>query len=216
MSTLTTRRNIDAKGAMAIVSKRSMIQLTDIGKTLRFHVQGNGNIIPAMKNTGRVDATGKNIQEQALSFDGKSPLMKRIYNLRVNSQMAMQNPRNQAILQAALQAEAAGNEDEASDLINQYLNKVQVSFSYLINTGVVKEFYDGQLVEGEVTELKTDNGTTIVLENVRAVAIAKAVATPAFTISDLLGTSAEAAKPTDVFIPTAGATATTAAGTEKS
>jgi hypothetical protein len=136
-----------------------------------------------------------------MSFDGVTPLNKRIYNIRANSQMAMQNKRNQDILHAAVKAEAEGKTEEASALLNDYLNKTQASFSYLLNPGTAnKEFYDGQLVEGEVSQVTTDKGTTVVLENVRAVLVAKVGATPAFTLSDLLGIDdSKKADPKDVF-----------------
>lgn len=208
MSTQTSvRRLIDDKATMNIISKRGMIRLTDIGTTLRFHVQGNGNIIPAMKWVVGADGKRTDKQEQALSFDGVTPLMKRIYNIKANSQMAMQNPRNQALLADAMKLQADGREEEASDAFNAYLNATQVSFSYLLNPGVEKTFYDGQLVEGEVTRLDTPNGSTIVLENVRAVAITKVGNTPAFSLSDLLGEGADKqVGPDDVFTPVKGAT----------
>lgn len=213
MSTQTASfRLIDQRGMMAILSKRAVLRVSDIGQTMRFHIQGNGNVVPAMKWIKNADGSRTEKQEQALSASDGSPLYKRIYNVRANSQLAMQNPRNQAILAEAIALESAGDAEAASAKYNEYLNKVQVSFNVIINNnGRDKTFYDGQLAEGEVTLLTTANGQTVVLENVRVVAVAKLGAMPAFTLTDLLGAAAEK-DPNDVFTPTQGATAGAAAG----
>lgn len=187
---------LTATSAQQILANRGIITAMQDGDTIRFHVQGNGNTIPVVnKDNQPVMANGTQI-----------PLMKTIYGLKCNSHVAVINPLNKIIFTEGVKAEGDGDVDLAHEKFNQYLNKVQVSFSVLHNPGrEPQKFYDRQLIEGEVKLITTEKGQLLTLENVRAVAVAKVGKMPAFTINDLMGIDGEAT-PEKVFTET-GATA---------
>lgn len=198
MSTQSSSFRLTAASVQSIIANRAIIRTSQAGDTLRFHVQGNGNTIPVVTKDGaQVMASGTD----------NVPLLKTIYGLKCNSHVAMLNPRNQEILRTAYAAEAEGDEDTAHAAYNDYLNKIQVSFNVIINPGrKITSFTNGQLVEGEVALISTEKGQLLTLDNVRGVVVAKAGATPAFTLNDLMGVADEIT-PETVFTPTAGATA---------
>lgn len=189
MSTQTNSFQLDAKAAQNIIAKRRIFRATDAGTIFKFDIQTNGNTIPVMnKNNEHVaDAAGL-------------PLYKTIYNTNVNSHVAMLNPRNQAILREAMVAETAGNMELAHEKFNAYLNKVQVSFSVILNNGRTNPvFSKGDLVKGKVQLITTDNGQLLTVENVTAVRIEEAGATMSFNLNDLMGLSDAKPDAADVF-----------------
>lgn len=193
---------LDAKAAQNIIAKRRIIRLTDADSVLKFEIQGNGNIIPV------TDKSGAQVYS---SSDSNLPLTKAIYNIKANSHVAMLNPRNREILREAMAAETAGEVEKAHDLFNQYLNKIQVSFSVIINPGrSVVQFYNGQMIQGRVQLITTDNGQLLTLENVVAVRIEEAAKTPTFSLSDLMGLDDKSPAAETVFTPLEGATGVTA------
>lgn len=192
---------LSAKTTQNIIAKRKIFRVTDAKAPLKFEIQGNGNTIPM------VDKNGVQVVDQQ-----GIPLMKTIYNTRVNSHVAMLNPRNKAILLEAMTAETAGNTELAHDKFNQYLNKIQVSFSVILNNGRKNPvFHNGDLVKGRVELVTTDNGQLLTLENntVSLVHIEEAEETSKFTLSDLMGLDSTAPTPESVFTPIEGATTTT-------
>lgn len=169
---------LDAIKTQNIIASRAIVKRSQVDGTFQFHVQGNGNIIPVTTKDGA----------QVMSSNGGSPLFKYIYNIKANSHLAMLNARNQAILREAMQAESAGDVELAHTKFNEYLNKIQVSFSVIINPGREPiRFHDKQLVEGEIQLVTTDNGELLTITNPRLVAVAKLGATPAFSLNDLMG-----------------------------
>lgn len=196
MATQTNVRLLDAKATQSIIASRAIVRATQDGDTVRFHIQGNGNLIPVTTREGA--------QVMAAGTDN-IPLTKTIYGVKANSHIAMLNPNNQKLLREAMQAETAGEMDDASKLFNQYLNKIQVSFSVIHNPGRrAVQFYDRQLVEGEVRVITTENGSLITMENARPVAVAKLAQTRNFELADLMGLSEEGPKAEDVFTPVNG------------
>lgn len=192
---------LDAAKAQNIIASRSLVKRSQVGETFRFHVQGNGNIIPVRDKEGN----------QVMSSGTDLPLYKTIYNIKANSHVAMLSVRNQAILREAMKAETDGDMETAHTKFNEYLNKIQVSFSVIINPGrEPQKFYDKQLIEGEIELVTTDNGELLTISNPRAVAVAKLGATPAFTLEDLMGVDPKT--PETVFTETG---ATEGAGAEK-
>lgn len=180
-----------------IIASRGIVkqQQAEIGDTVRFHIQGNGFIIPVTDKTGA----------QVLDRQTQQPLFKTIYGIKANSHIAMLNPLNRSILQEGMKAFSAGELEKAHTLFNQYLNKIQVSFSVILNHGRTNPtFGDKQLVEGECQLVTTENGSLITMQNVRAVAVAKLAKTPEFSLSDLMGISDEEPKAEDVFKSTEG------------
>lgn len=206
MSTNSSNRlQLTAAIAQNMIASRAIVKLTDVDQTRRFHIRGTGNIIPVTNRDGA----------PVLDQQSGQPLTKIIYGIKANSHVAMLNTRNREILKAAMLAETAGNVEEAHTLFNDYLNKIQVSFSVILNPGRKQpNFMDGQLVEGEIALITTDNGQLLTVNNVRAVAVEKLAATPAFSLNDLMGIT-ESIKPEDVFQtivePVNGETVSTAA-----
>lgn len=199
MATQTNVRLLDAKATQSIIASRAIVRATQDGDTVRFHIQGNGNLIPVTTREGA--------QVMAAGTDN-IPLTKTIYGVKANSHIAMLNPNNQKLLREAMQAETAGEMDDASKLFNQYLNKIQVSFSVIHNPGrKTVQFYNQQLVEGEVRVITTENGSLITMENTRPVAVAKLAQTRNFELADLMGLSEDGPKAEDVFTPITGAEA---------
>lgn len=199
---MSTQFKLSVETVRNIISSRAMVRQHQENQTVRFHIQGNGNIIPVKDKNGK--------QVMANGTDN-IPLTKTIYGTKVNSYIAMVNPRNRQMLQDAVAAEQAGaDEFEVNAAYNAYLNKLQVSFSVINNPGRKQTvFTDKQLVEGEVKLITTDNGQLLTFENVRPVAIEKLNATPSFSLEDLMGLDAEGPKVEDVFTPIDGVPAET-------
>lgn len=193
----TNVRLLDAKAVKAIIANRGRATATQDGETVKFHIQGTGNLIPVTTREGA--------QVMAAGSDN-IPLTKTIYGVKANSFVAMLNPNNQKLLQEAFKAETAGEVEEAHKLFNQYLNKIQVSFSVIHNPGrKTVQFYDKQLVEGELKVITTENGSLITMENVRAVAVAKLAQTGTnFELADLMGLTEDGPNAEDVFTPITG------------
>ena len=174
-----------------MIASRAIVKLTDVDQTRRFHIRGAGNIIAMLDKN----------KQPVLDRQTGQPLTKMIYNIKANSHVAMLNPRNQEILRTAVGAESEGDEEAAHNAFNDYLNKIQVSFSVVLNPGRKQPtFSDGQLVEGEIALITTDNGQLLTVDNVRAVAVEKLGQTDKFSLEDLMGIS-ESIKPEDVFAP---------------
>lgn len=193
MSTQNSRMLLSKSSVHSIIKSRALLKTVQVGDTVRFHIQGNGVTIPVTDRTGaQVMAQGTNI-----------PLTKTIYGTKVNSQIAMMNTRNKKLLTDAIEAENLGSDEfEVTKAFNDYLNKIQVSFSVLHNPGRrVELFYNKQLVEGEVELVTTDNGQLLTFTNVRPVKTEKLGSTPEFTLEDLMGLSTDGPKAEDVFTP---------------
>lgn len=193
MST-TNSFQLTAQTVQNIIASRSIVKLqqAQMGDTVRFHIQGNGFTLPVTDKTGA----------QVLDRQTQQPLFKTIYGVKANSHVAMMNPLNREILTNAMKAETAGNVEEAHTLYNQYLNKIQVSFSVVLNHNRVNpSFYDKQLVEGECQLITTENGSLITMQNVRGAAVAKLAKTPEFSLADLMSISDGEPKAEGVFTP---------------
>ena len=203
MSTNSSNKlQLTAEIARNMIASRAIVRLTDVDQTRRFHIRGNGNIIAV------VDKDKKPVLDKVTG----QPLTKVIYGIKANSHIAMLNTRNQEILRTAVAAEKEQDDETAHNAFNDYLNKIQVSFSVILNPGRKQpSFMDGQLVEGEVALINTENGQLITMNNVRAVAVEKLSATgDKFTLNDLMGITEEI-KPEDVFTPIDAATTATEA-----
>jgi hypothetical protein len=198
---------LTAQTVQNIIASRSIVKQSQaqqgMEQTVRFHIQGNGFTIPVTDKSGA----------QVMDRQTNQPLFKVIYGCKVNSHVAMLNPINRAILTEAIKAETDGDTEKAHNLFNQYLNKIQVSFSVILNHNRVNPtFTDKQLVEAECQLIVTENGSLLTFQNVRPVAVAKLGKTPEFSLSDLMSISNEGPKAEDVFAPIEGVTdaATTA------
>lgn len=181
MSTQNTIR-FDSKKALSFLRSRQTINQALVGHLISTTITGNGTLVDA------TDAEGK-----VIMVDGQ-PLKKIIYNTKLNSSVAMENPRNKQILVDAMAAEKAGNFDEASDKFRDFLNAVQVSFSVWASSS--RQFNQGQPVAGTVSMVTTPKGSLLKLDNVYAPQAQAAAATTVGSIDDLLSFGNDAAADT--------------------
>lgn len=178
-----------------IIAKRSLIDVAQAGELVKLTIQSGGTTIAVLDKA----------QAPVLSAQGL-PLTKTIYNVAANSAVAMRNPRNREILATAHAAEQEGDMDTASRAYNDYLNKIQVSFSVMHNPGaVIVPFTKNELVKGIVQLITTENGQLITLDKVSAVVATTLKATTKLSLNDLLGIS-DTPTAADVFTPVDGAT----------
>lgn len=171
-SASTTRRVIDTKGFMAILNKRKTLKTTHIGAQVVLTVQGTGQFLPkGYKYAGPAGVTEN-------QFD------RTIYNLLANSQLSMLRPENAEILKNAIKAESAGDMDKATELFNEYLNSIQISFSVIEPSN--RKFNSGDQVTAVVAEAtNAADQRQIVVNDVRYKAPVNVEATT-FALADLL------------------------------
>jgi hypothetical protein len=168
MSQTNTGRNLSKDAALKIISSRIPVSAAMVGQLIRTTIVGNGTTVPLTDKTGA----------QVNGSDGQ-PLFKHIYNVKARSEVAQMNERNRGYLKAAL-----GGDEEA---LNTYLNKTQVSFGVILRAGQVPPFVAGQVVDGIVDMVTTENGSLLSLKNVTSPA-AKVINTKAVSsLEDLLG-----------------------------
>lgn len=184
----TNSRKIDFKAVQNIIAKRKMIRITDDKQLVKLFIQSTtGTTIPVTTKEG----------EPVLQ--NGIPLYKTIYNVAANSHVAMINPQNRAILAEAIKFEGQGEEDKATELFNQYLNKIQVSFNVLLTSPNVEKYTKNEQIQGVVTVITTENGQLITLDKVKAVVAKELADSQKFSINDLLGISDETPNPEDLF-----------------
>jgi hypothetical protein len=183
-------RNLDSKAVASIMNKRSLVTLTLVGKRVALLVQGNGNIIDVE------DAEGNLVPS---AIDPEMPLQKKIFNLRANSQVAMQNPLNREILKAAIAAEKAGDVEEAHDRFNEYLNKVQFSAGILLPSTMADRVSHGCEVVGTIQLFVNEKDATKRLlrfeDGTISVQAPEIAGKTTFSLEDALGLADE--KPAD-------------------
>lgn len=138
----------------SIMSQRTLIPTSSVGKRVKVSVQGNGNTIDVK------DSEGEFVQS---ATEPGTVLQKRIFNCKANSQLAMLNTRNRETLQAALKAEKDGNLDKASELFSEYLNKTQVSFGVLLPSATAGKLSNNVEIAAEVQEITTEKGSLLTL-----------------------------------------------------
>lgn len=177
---MTNRTPIDAARAIAIFNSRKPVSRIHVGETSTFNIQGAGTFQSAA-------------QQEAKTPGQKAYFDKYIFNLKANSTEAATRPEVKAILKAAMVAEAAGNVGEASDLFNEWLNAVQISFNMISRPGV-RKFEDGDMVTALIETAKTRDGhEAIVVNNVKYKA-PMVIENKKFSITDLLGEEAPVAE----------------------
>lgn len=172
----SAKRTIDQSAFMAILNSRKTIARTHIGLQVLLAVQGTGTFLP---KGHKYTVNGK---ERENEFD------RTIYNLRANSQISMQRDENRKLVADAMKAESAGDVDKATELYNQYLNNVQVSFSVVERGGTSRQFASGDMVTAVVAEsTNVDTGSTqLVVNDVRYKAPAT-IESAKFDITELVG-----------------------------
>lgn len=139
----------------AILNKRTLVPASAEGKKVNFVIQGNGNDIDVKNKLGEF--------VQSVVEEGVV-LQKRIFNLRANSQIAMQNPANKQLLHDGVIAEKAGNFDLAHDKFNSYLNAVQISFGVLHPSALLNVLGNGCDIAAKVQKVTTENGSLLTID----------------------------------------------------
>lgn len=170
------RRAIDNAGFLNILNSRKTLKLAHVGEQKILSVQGTPQFLAkGFAYTGPKGATEN-------QFD------RYIVNVAANSAMSMQRAENKQILMEAMKAESAGDMETATDLYNDFLNAIQMSFSVIVNPGRdARKFESGDLVKATIDLVDTASGTKqIVLQSVRYMAPTVVEATK-FTVTDLLG-----------------------------
>jgi hypothetical protein len=153
MTQSSTARILSQAIFMGILNSRQTLTPAHIGSQVLLFIQGSGTFQSATEQEAKTPG-------QAQYFD------KYIYNLKANSQEAMSRKENRIILSEAIKAESAGDVAKASELFNQYLNAVQVSFNVIADRG--HRFENGDQVSAIVEETDTKAGyKAIVVNNVR-------------------------------------------------
>lgn len=172
----TNRRTLDATAAMNILNSRKTLTTKLIGEQIVLSVSGNGQFLPAgFEYSGPGGVTTN-------QFD------RTIYNLRANSQLSMLRKETKQLLASAMKAQSAGDTEAASQLFNDWLNTVQISFS-VIERGSSRPFATGDMVTAVVAEVTNKAGERqLVVNDVRYKAPTQ-VESIKFELSDLLDIS---------------------------
>jgi hypothetical protein len=170
---MSSQTTFDKLRFESFMKSRKTINDSHVGQLIQAKVVGNGNIVTVKGKDGK----------PVMGSDGQ-PLQKRIYNLNLNSAIAMANTRTREKALAANKAFAAGNKQEASDIFSDILNDLQVSFDVWANSS--QNFMNGQIVQGVVEKVTTKKGSLLKLNSVSAVQAQQASATTVDSLEALL------------------------------
>lgn len=188
----TTQRRMTAASVKAIMQKRITIPAEAAGKKVQLTVQGTGNVINVL------DKDGKEVE--SLTEPG-TKLQKKIFNVKANSAIAQQNPRNKEYLMNGLKAEKLGADGEvfgllrgeekmwpAHDWYNAYLNAVQISFGILLPNKVADKLSDNTDISGRVDLIETENGKLLTIDGSSISVLEPEVyGTTSFDLNELMG-----------------------------
>lgn len=154
----------------AIMQKRNTIPAEAVGKRVKFLIQGDGNTVDVLDKTGQVVLSTIPGQEGIV-------LQKKIYNLRSNSALAMQNARTRGYIMNGLKAEKLGadgkvagelkgvqGEYTAHEWFNEYLNSTQMSFGVLLPSTMTEKLSTGVEIAATVIRVDTDNGSLLTID----------------------------------------------------
>lgn len=148
-------RLINSQSVKSIMSKRTLIPESAIGKRTVLTVQGNGNVIDVRNKAGEFISS---VVDPNLVFQ------KKIFNCKAVSGIAMANPRNQQLLRDAIAAERSGDAEKASGLFNDFLNAVQLSFSIPLPSAKADKISDGVEIAGLIEKVTTENGSLLTVD----------------------------------------------------
>lgn len=161
-----SQRLLTFSALVAIMLKRALFTANMLNRKVVATIIGDGNVIDVK------DKAGNLVQ----SADGSGILQKRIFNLNATSELQRSNPLNVALLQRIKALHTAGpdgkpvclpgKEQEAHDLINEYLNKTQISFSVLSGTSHFDsaDLQNGAEISAKLIEVTTDKGSLWTME----------------------------------------------------
>jgi hypothetical protein len=152
--TLQMALKLNSNTAGKVFESRKTLTADKAGHFITITLQGNGNTIAMEKADG-----SPVVDEQSGEV-----VMKRIHNTKFNSELAIKAAPNKALLDEAVAAEQAGDEDKAHELFNKYLNKVQLSFSVPSNSKHFGTLSDNQRIKGIVQRVDTENGSLLTID----------------------------------------------------
>lgn len=169
---MSTKTPMTSSSVKAIMTKRVLVALSSIGRSIFLTIQGNGNVI---------DVIGKDGQPVLSTIKGQEGtlLQKHIFNCKAASQLAMADPFVQGLFKSGLAAEKAGGsfvgkltrDDKevaaahtADEYFSEYLNRTQISFGVLLPNAKAEMISDGVEIAAKVQEVVTDNGKLLTVD----------------------------------------------------
>ena len=135
MSTTVSTEVMSFDRFLQILNSRKPVRNEYIGQgpIKGFEIQGQGQFLAK----GHTYTVGT--EERTNEFN------RTIYNLKANNPYEMAKPELKALLKDAMDKDAAGDKEGASELFREYLNKVQMSFSVIENErGTTARYHDKQ------------------------------------------------------------------------
>jgi hypothetical protein len=151
----TSSMKFTSKSVTGIMRKRTLVPETLVGKKVVLTIRGNGTTVDVK------DKEGNYVQSVV---QAGTVFQKVIFNTESNSGIAMASARNKQILQEALAAERLGNADEASDLFQDFLNAVQLSFSVPTTSSLIGKLSDRIDISARVIKVTTENGSLLTID----------------------------------------------------
>jgi hypothetical protein len=187
----TNERVMTSASVKAIMQKRSTIPADAVGKRVKFLIQGNGNVIDVK------DKEGELVVSTIPGYEG-TVLQKKIFNLRANSGLAMQNARTRSYILDGLKAEKTGGKISverngvlvaltAGELLNDYLNSTQMSFGILLPNAIADKLASGVEIAAQVVKVDTDNGSLLTIDpSTISIVVPEVYGTTTFNLDDFI------------------------------
>jgi hypothetical protein len=180
-----------AKSMSSFLSRRKKVMPSDVGRKVTFTVRGNST---------QMDVTNKDGELVASASSPDEVLQKFIINTDAVSAIALSNERNKLILSEAVAAENAG--EDASELYQQFMNRIQVSFNVL-NPALAAKLVHNTEFSAKVIMVTTENGSLYTVDPTTISIVAPGeLATLSFNIDDILGVKPQVV---ETPVPTEGA-----------
>jgi hypothetical protein len=157
-----------------INKKRKTLKLSHVGEQVTLTISGDRD-----GNAGTFIAAdpAKN-----------QPFDKIVYSVRASSILKMSNPANRELFTKGVQAESAGNLEEAHEYYQQYLNAIQMSFNVIAGRG--RQYRKGDAIKAKLILVDTKSGSkALALDEVEYQAPIQVEATE-FDVTDLISTPA--------------------------
>jgi hypothetical protein len=148
------------------MNKRALVKTSMVGKTIAITIQGTPQTIDVVNGEGE--------KVQSIREAG-TVLQRMIFNCKANSEIAMKNPRNHAMLQNGLKAEKFGKPVvgtikgiekayTADEWFNAFLNAVQLSFGVLLPAAITDDLGNRVEIAAKVQKIDTENGSLLTLD----------------------------------------------------
>lgn len=152
---MTKSRTLDSKAVKAIMSKRSLVLQSQVGKRVVLTVQGEGSVIEVKDKSGNF--------VRSVTNDG-TVFQKKIVNFRASSQLAMSSGRNRQLLMEGIRTEKAGDVQKADELFTKFLNATQLTMGIPLPSHKADQCVSGAEVAGRVTLIETEEGQLLSID----------------------------------------------------